>query len=129
MAQRISRRLMTEHVAERLLQGDREVIARLAAYLVETRRTKELDTYVYDVEMALLAKGVVVADVVSARDLSKATQDAVTTFLRDAYGAKQIELRREIDPSLIGGVRVKTADAEYDASLQRRLNKLQKMKV
>lgn len=129
MAQRISRRLMAEYVAGRLLDGDSNVITQLAAYLIESRRTKELDTYVYDVETALLAKGVVVADVVSARDLTKATQDAITVFLQDSYKADRVELRQSVDSELIGGVRVRTADAEYDASLRRRLNKLQKMKV
>ena len=129
MAQRISRRKLSEHVASRLLDGDSSVITQLAAHLVETRRTKEADLYIYDIETALLDKGVVIADLVSARHLAQETKDAIAAFLQGSYSADRVELRQSVDPLLIGGVRVGTADAEYDASLRRRLTKLQKMKV
>ena len=50
MAERISRRSLTEYVADRLIAGDVVVIEQLAAYLIETRRTKEVDQNLRDIE-------------------------------------------------------------------------------
>lgn len=129
MAQRISRRVLTDHVARRLYAGDDTVIEQLAAYLVDTRRTNELDLIVYDVETALLSKGVVIADVISARALAAQTQQAIADYVKAAYGAKDVELRQSVDPQLIGGVRIRTPDAEHDATIRRKLMKLQRIKV
>ena len=129
MAGRISRRALSEHVAERLLANDKVVIEQLAAHLIETRRTKDIDLYVYDIEYALLQRGVVVADVSAARDLAKGTQAAIAEYLKRSYEADTVELRHVVDEDLIGGVKVRTADAEYDTTVKRKLTKLQKMKV
>lgn len=129
MAQRISRRVLTDYVAHRLNAGDATVIKQLAAYLVDTRRTNELDLIVYDIETALLGKGVVIADVVSARTLAKEAQQAVADYVKTAYGATDVELRQSVDPHLIGGVRIRTPDAEHDTTIRRKLMKLQRIKV
>lgn len=129
MAGRISRRLLTEYIADRLVAGDATVIEQLAAYLIEIRRTKEVDLYVRDIEYALIDRGVVVADVTSAHHLAAETQEAVTRFLSTAYAAKTVELRQSLDASLIGGINIQTADAEYDTTVKRKITNLQKMKV
>ena len=129
MAGRISRRLLTEYIADRLVAGDATVIEQLAAYLIEIRRTKEVDLYVRDIEYALIDRGVVVADVTSAHHLAAETQEAVTRFLGTAYAAKTVELRQSLDASLIGGINIQTADAEYDTTVKRKITNLQKMKV
>ena len=129
MAGRISRRLLTEYIADRLVAGDATVIEQLAAYLIEIRRTKEVDLYVRDIEYALIDRGVVVADVTSAHHLAAETQEAVTRFLSTAYAAKTVELRQSLDASLIGGSNIQTADAEYDTTVKRKITNLQKMKV
>ena len=69
MAERISRRSLAEYIADRLVAGDTTVIEQLAAYLIETRRTKQVDLYVSDIEYALIDRGVVIADVTSAHHL------------------------------------------------------------
>lgn len=129
MAQRISRRTLAEYIADRLIDGDATVIEQLAGYLIESRRTKEVDMYVYDIEYALSRRGIVVADVTSARELANETKTLIKQFLADTYQADTTELRQTIDPTLIGGVKVRTADTEYDATVRRKLTTLQKMKV
>ena len=129
MAQRISRRILTEHVADRLIAGDDQILRQLAAYLIDIHRTKEADLYVRDIEAALAQKGVVIADVIAARDLAQETKGMIARYLQESYQADTVELRQQIDADLIGGVQVRTADAEYDASVRRKLTELQKMKV
>lgn len=129
MAQRISRRALAEHVASRLQAGDDTVLQEVAAYLLETRRVRELDLYVREIEAALTQNGVVVADVASAHQLTKKTEQAIVRYLKATYHVDTVEMKQSVDPQLIGGIQVRTPDAEYDATVRRKLTKLQTMKV
>lgn len=129
MAQKISRRNLANHVAGRLRAGDGSVVEELAAYLVDMRLVRELDLYVREIESALAQSGLVVADVHSARELSAKTKKSIEKHIKDSYKAKSVEMREIVDAQLVGGVRVRTPDAEYDATVRRKLTKLQTMKV
>ena len=65
----------------------------------------------------------------SAHHLTTETKEAITRFLNTAYTAKTVELRQSLDASLIGGINIQTADAEYDTTVKRKITNLQKMKV
>lgn len=125
---KLSRRKIAAFWAGELIAG-RDVSPHIAAFLADTRRTSEVDLIVRDTESALAAKGVVVADISSANELSQDTRNAIETFLKTAKSASRVALRTSIDPSLIGGVRVDTADERLDATLRGRLNKLKTSKI
>lgn len=129
MAQKISRRAVAQYAARQLQAGDTAVIKQIAAHLVETRRTRELELYVREIETALLETGVVVADVASARTLVDATKQSIAAYISELYSTKDVTLRETTNTDLIGGIHVRTADAEYDATIKRKLIKLQTMKV
>lgn len=129
MASRLSRRLIARHTAEQIEAGNEAVLAQVAAHLIETRRTGEADLIVRDIEAALAAKGVVVADVATARQLDKKLAEAIEAFVKTTTSATSVHMRQHVDESLIGGVRVRTPDAEHDATVRRQLTKLQAMKV
>lgn len=125
MAQRISRRVLARHVADQLVDGDKAtVINQLAAFLVSSRRTGELPLIVRDIEDALAARGLVVADVVSAHELTVEAEEAVKQFLAEAYSGA-VHIRTEVDPTLLAGVRMRTPDAEFDNTARRKLTILQ----
>lgn len=71
----------------------------------------------------LLAKTAkrLVAKVTVAQDLSAAQQDRLEKALAKQYDA-QIKLNVEVDPSIIGGLRVQIADEIIDGSLVARLH-------
>lgn len=125
----LSRRQLANYTAEQLLAGRYEVVDELAAYLLETHRTKELDVLVMDIEAVLLERGVVVADVLSARSLSATAKDEVASTLRRAFQAQELHIREHVEPSLLGGVMVQTADHEFDGTLKKTLNQLKALKV
>lgn len=129
MAARLSRRAISRYVATRLAAGDGDALSQLAAYLIETRRTREADLLVRDVESALQQLGIVVADVTTARSLTAELEKQLTQLITAATGASQVHVRTQLDESLIGGVHVQTPGAEYDASVRRQITKLQAMKV
>jgi F-type H+-transporting ATPase subunit delta len=125
----LSRRKLATYIADQLLAGKKDAIKQLAAYLVDAGRMKEAELIVRDIESALMARGVVVADVASAHSLSAKTTKALESFVKQSTGAKTVELRSIVDEQLLGGVKVAVPGAEMDATLRRKLMTLKASKV
>ncbi len=129
MAQaKLSRRKVAAHLADELVAG-RKVINKLAAYLIETKRTRELTLFVRDIEAALAQRGVLLANVASSHELASETKDTITRYLKQTTGAKDVYLRPSVDPSLLGGVRIETPEHRLDSTLRHRLNQLTASKI
>jgi F-type H+-transporting ATPase subunit delta len=69
------------------------------------------------------ARGVVSAEVVSALPLSPAQSKGVAAALRQALG-KDPEISTRVDPSILGGIKVKVGSRLFDASLRSKLDSL-----
>jgi F-type H+-transporting ATPase subunit delta len=126
MATRLSRRKITEYVAAQLATGVsvQETATSLAAFLIDTRRTGEVELIIRDIEYQLAERGIVLASVVSAYELSDATKTAITSMIETATHAKTIELEQRIDPSVLGGVRIDIPGRQLDGTISRRLSQL-----
>ncbi len=123
MAIRLSRRKIAGYIADRLLstRDDAAVINELAGYLIDSKRTKELELVVRDVEYELQNRGVVLARVTSAADLTHVTEEAVKQLVQANSGASKVYLKQFIDPGLIGGFRVDLPGHRLDTTITRRL--------
>lgn len=122
-----SRRLVVSSLVDMLESGKSatEVAQILAAYLVETRRTRDVDLYLRDIELAVAERfGTVTAYVSSAQELSQKTRAAVEKLIKTSVGAKSVEMVETTDPGLIGGIVIQTADAELDGSIRTKLRNL-----
>lgn len=73
------------------------------------------------VRLAAKHRGTVSAEVVSAAPLSDIQLANVTAALRTALG-RDPEIETRVDPSLLGGLRVKVGSRLFDASLKTRLD-------
>lgn len=124
MARRLSRRTLARYVVDGLLKNDRAVLQRLAAYLTETRRTKEASLIIRDVEMLLADRGTLIGTVTTAHPLSDGTLQELESSLRTAMKAEKVVLSREIDQSLIGGYKVALPGRELDDSVKHHLTTL-----
>lgn len=125
--QKLTRRRLANYTANQLVSGcDRAVlVSQLAAYFVAHKQHKQLDLFVRDVASVLAADhGVVLAEVVSARELSASLQKAVSSFVQRAEQAQNVELVTSVDDSLIGGVIIRTPRGEFDRSIQSQLKQL-----
>lgn len=125
---KLSRRKIANTWADELMAG-RDITEKVAAYLVEERRVDEADLIVCDTEAALAERGVVVADITSASAVNDTTRHALEKFLAATMNAKSVMYREQIDPHVLGGVRVEAAGQQLDATLRTRLNQLKASKI
>lgn len=126
MGARLSRRKITSYLAEQMVAGTPvdQLVLQLAAYLIETKRTSEVGLIVRDIEYELSSRGIVLAQVTSALDLTTATETAVTKLIKDTTGASKVNLRKFIDPEVLGGVRIDLPGLQLDTTIARRLTTL-----
>lgn len=125
--QAISRRKLATYMVEQMVAGADQpaLLQQVAAYLVDRRRVNQADLLVRDVEAILGSEhGHVLAHVTSARELSAGLTKAIAQFVAKSENATAVEVSTSIDPSLLGGVIIKTPTAELDASVRAKLTAL-----
>jgi len=125
----LTRRELSEYVAAQLLADNTSVIDELAAYLIESKRTKEAPLIVRDVESVLANRGVLVAHVASAHELSSSAKTSLEELLRRTFHADTLHFKETVEPELLGGVKIAAADKELDGTARRTLNQLKSVKV
>lgn len=129
MAMRLSRRKIAAYYADELLAGRSDVAKRLAAFLIDARRMRELPLIIRDIEAALAVRGVVVADVATAHELSAYAQKELESYIRSQTKAKSVQMRSHLDPALLGGVRLNLPGSELDATIRHKLTTLKAHKL
>lgn len=123
MARTLSRRSVVAFIADELLNeaDSRAVYRQLAAYLMDTRRTKEVDLFVRDIVHELSLRGHVAGTVTSAFELSRATKQALEVYTKAATDAQEVHLDEVVDPQVLGGVKLSLPGKELDATVSRQL--------
>jgi len=129
MAQtKFSRRVIARVIASKLVAEPARQdywVTVLAAYLLDTNRVDEADLVVNDIEHELYVQdGQLLVDVTSARPLAADVRKALSDLLAQRTKAKKVLITEAVDPSLLGGLVARTADAEMDASIRTKLNRL-----
>ena len=127
MADRISRRKLAGFVVDRIEHGDNlgHAIEELAAYLIDTKRTRESGLVARSIEDELAARGTVIAHVTSARPIDNEVKEAIQRLLN----ASKVHLTEEVDPTLIGGIRIEAPGKRLDATVKRKILALNQVKM
>jgi len=95
------------------------------ALMASKRRLFVLPALVQSLRETIAAdKGEVIAEVVSAKALTKAQSDKLAKSLKATTG-KTVTLQATVDESLIGGLIVKVGSKMIDTSIRSKLNSLQ----
>ena len=106
-----------------------EPVLKLVGLLVERGRIDRLAAVEAEYRrMVNEQRGVVAAVATSAAPLGKADADALAKKLTQMTG-RTVDLRVEVDESLIGGLTVRVGDTLYDASVRGRLERLRERLV
>lgn len=111
----------------RRISGDQlhPYIMNFLMLLVDRRRIRFLQGILKQFQTQLRElKQTVVAEVISAVELTDAQRQSVSEKVKAMTSANQVELDSKIDPDLIGGVIIKVGSQVIDASLRGQLRRI-----
>lgn len=126
MAQKISRRKIANYVADGIVHGEEvsKLLRQAAAYLIDSKRTREADLLTRAIEDALEERGTTIATVTTARSLDDELRGAISALV----GAKTVVLREIVDPTVLGGANIETPSSRLDATIKHKLTVLREAK-
>ena len=129
----VSGRKLAKYVAEQIVAGNDTIMEEIASLLVYEKRQREIELLVRDVKAELAEHGEIVASVESARKLDVDTKRDIEKYLMSAVGANnnksKVTLKESINPTLIGGFKLRTPTATLDATIAKKLNDLRAKKI
>jgi F-type H+-transporting ATPase subunit delta len=104
--------------------GFRPLTRKFLGLLVANRRAKALPAVIEAFQrMSAERRGVVAAEVTTAVPLSETQRQNLQAALRQALG-KDPEMTTHVDPSILGGLKVKVGSRLFDSSVKSRLDQL-----
>jgi F0F1-type ATP synthase delta subunit len=96
----------------------------VAAYLLDTGRTGQLNSLARDMIKARTLDGLVEVNAVSAHDLTDSVRADIRTQVEKLYpNAKRIIINERHDANVIGGVRLEFPEQQLDLSVRNKLNR------
>ena len=119
----ITRKDIARAVAAQLEHGksSQTIAKQLAQYLIEERRSGELEAIMRDVQaLRRESADVIEANVTSAFPLTAQTRAQIAKLLP----AKQVIMNEQIDPYVLGGVRIEAGSTLIDATIRRQLEQV-----
>lgn len=106
----------------------KHLASEVAAYLLAERRVNELDSVLRDVQEDWAEAGVVDVVATSAYELTPVIKADITKRIRLLYPeASKIIVTENIDPTVIGGVRLSLPSQQLDLSIEAKLNKFKQL--
>ena len=92
--------------------------------VIDKGREKHLRRVLVEyVALADTARKMLEVEVISATELSPQQQETICKGL-SAFTGKEVRIKTEIDPSLLGGIQVRIGDKVYDGSARQQLQSL-----
>lgn len=126
----ISRRHLAEVIGERTLHiKDGKKLAReIAAYLLDTKATDDLESLIRDVMEYRANHGVVEAVAVSAHELTASAIKDLEAILKEEHPkAKTVHVISRQDPSVVGGVRLEMANEQLDLTVREKIDMFKRL--
>ncbi len=127
---KISRLKIAAVVADKLDSelSTKQLSREIAAYLLSTRRTGELDSVIRDVMEIRSSRGVVEVTAATAHALTTAGRADIEKNIRTHFPtAKQIIISEVHDDAVVGGVRLELANQQLDLSVRAKLNRFKQL--
>ena len=120
---------IADAIAQRLdPKGEKTLSQEVAAYLLSENRVGELESLLRDIMQRRADEGMVEVVAVSARPLSDKARADIGSTIKVAYPrAQQIIISEELDPAVVGGVRLELANQQLDLSIRSKLNRFKQL--
>ncbi|MEO8105171.1 MAG: F0F1 ATP synthase subunit delta [Candidatus Saccharibacteria bacterium] len=100
----------------------------IAAYLLDERRTGELDSLIRDIMQYRADHGIVEVVAVTAHPLNAAVRVDIEKQVKHLYpAATMVVIAERHDKRVIGGVRLELANQQLDLSVRNKLNHLKQL--
>lgn len=122
-----SRRQLARYAVDELLAKCQTaaLAKRLAAALAASGRAKEIDLLLSDIDKELEDRGLVARTrLTSARPLSANLRNELIAKLKKTLAIKEITLEQQLDKTVIGGLKIETANHSWDKTTKRLLMQL-----
>jgi len=116
-----------EQFLEDVLNGVAREVVNTIKILVNRHRTGIIPGVMQTfIQMVDDAKGVEKAHVYTARKLSNEAIGELEVAFAKRFGKKEMQLENIVDPSVIGGVKVRVGNTIYDGSLSGKLHRMKR---
>jgi ATP synthase F1 delta subunit len=110
-----------EHMLE--LGVTKDYSLEIAAYLISERRTKELNSILRDIQSNWVQHGYIDVNALSAHSLNNQEKQEIINIMKKYYPkANKINVSEELNPELIGGVKLILSEQQLDLSVSGKLN-------
>lgn len=119
-----SRRQLANYAVEQLLakQSPAKLARHLAAALIASRKQKDVELLLLDIDQELEDRGLVAkAQVTASHELSANLHKELSSAIKKATGVKEVVLSEAIDKDVLGGLKIETANHTWDKTLRRML--------
>jgi F-type H+-transporting ATPase subunit delta len=123
---KISQNELAQYIVGQLEAGKNAttLARRVAEFLVSQRRSRELGAVMRKVVKLREQKGMLEATITSATPLSVSTKSHIKTLLGKPG---KVVINDNIDPSVVGGVRIETAERGIDLTVENQLKQLKRL--
>lgn len=95
--------------------------------LVDRQRTEIIPSIIdHFIHMVNDAKGIAEATVFSVRELAGAEKQHLEQSIAKRFNKSQVKLLNVVDPSIIGGVKIRVGNTIIDGSISRKLRRIER---
>ncbi len=116
-----------EQFIAKCLSGLHTDVVNTVKLLVERHRTTLIPSVVDAfIKYVNDAKGIEVATVYAVRELSEDEKQKLKVSFAKRLGKNTIEFKSVIDPSLIGGIKIRVGNTIYDGSISGKLHRMER---
>lgn len=129
---RPGRKKIAEVISERVGRGEStaKLSKEIAAYLLDAGRSSELESLMRDVIGIRAEHGQVEAALTTAHTLDAKTNKEVKELVKSIRpSARNVQIDEQVDPSLIGGLKLHVINQSLDLSIRAKLNRLKQLTV
>lgn len=127
-----TRHHLAEVIGQRSLKaGNMDKLAKeIAAYLLETGQTAQLDSLMRDIMAYRAEHGMVEVEAVSAFQLSSQDLADIKAILKQEYPhAKEFTVDQRQEPDVMGGIKLDLPGEQLDLTVRARVNKFKRLTI